>query len=405
MRVLLLNQFFYPDHSAAGQLATDLAEDLAAQGMEVTALASRAAYLGGGKLAATETYRGVRIVRAPGTSLGKRSIGRRLTDYATFFASATAYAIAAGPFDAVISMSTPPLVASMGALRRALRGTPFVYWLQDVYPDLAIAYGMLEPRSFAARLLEAISRWTMRRADRVVTIGEAMADGVLGKGIPASRVCVVPNWADGEQIQPVPRERNAFVRRHGLRDKRVVLYSGNMGQAHDLATVLDAARLLKDESDLVFVFVGEGVRRSEVERAARELPAIQLLPYQDRSTLADSLSAGDVHLVTQDPRSLGLIEPCKLYGIMAAGRPILYVGPPEAEAARTVRREGIGEIVENGDSAGAAAAILRLADEGGTLGNRARVAFDREYSRQQRTARIAEVVREVCGRRTAESVR
>lgn len=398
MKVLLLNQFFHPDHSAAAQLATDLAEDLAAQGFEVTALASRAAYLGGGKLAARETHRGVKIVRAPCTSLGKRSIGRRLTDYGTFFASATAYALLAGPFDVVLAMSTPPLVASMGGLRRALRGTPFIYWLQDVYPDLAIAYGLLKPRSPAASAFEALSRWTLRRADRVVTIGEAMTAGVLAKGIPASRVCVVPNWADGVQIHPVARERNAFVQRHGLLGKRVVLYSGNMGQAHDLTTVLEAARLLRDRSELAFVFVGDGVRRSEVERAAQELPSIKLLPYQDRASLADSLSAGDVHLVTQDPRSLGLIEPCKLYGVMAAGRPVLYVGPPGAEAARTVEREGIGAVVDNGDAAAVAAAVLRLMTEGERLGARARTAFDREYSRLHRTTRIAEVIREVCAR-------
>ena len=393
MRVLLLNQFFHPDLAATAQLATDLAEDLVLAGFEVTALAAQGSYLGGQRLPAREEHKGIRIERVRCTSLGKGSIARRLLDYGSFYASAAARVLATGRYDAVLAMSTPPLVATIGALRRSLRGTRFVYWLQDVYPELAVEFGVLRPGSLATRAFGAASRWTLRRADAVIVLGDAMGDRVRAKGVAPERVHVVPNWADERAIRPVPHAENAFRRAHGLDGKRVVLYSGNMGRAHDVATVLQAARQLREEQDLVFLFIGDGAKRPEVEAAARELPSVRLLPYQPRETLAESLSAGDVHLVTQEPFTVGLIEPSKLYGVMAAGRPVLYVGPPETEAGRTVVRERIGEVVANEDGSTAVAALRRLLQSDAELGARARGAFLQGYTRANRTAQIADILR------------
>lgn len=395
MKVLLLNQFFHPDLAATAQIATDLAEDLAAQGLEVTALAAQGTYLGSARLPREETYRGVRIVRVPCTSLGKASIARRMADYGSFFLSAAARVLAGTRHDVVVAMSTPPLVASLGGAARALRGTRFVYWLQDVYPELAVEFGVLSPGSLAARGFDAVSRWTLRRADAVVVLGEAMAQRVRGKGVSSKRVHVIPNWADGAAIRPVGHDTNDFRREHGLDGKRVVLYSGNMGRGHDMGTILDAARRLRDVSDVVFLFVGEGAKRREVEAAARELANVKVLPYQPRERLAESLSAGDVHVVSQDRCTEGLIEPSKLYGVLAAGRGVLYVGPPGSEVARTISAEGVGEVVANGDGASAAAALDRLLGQTEAIGVRARAAFDREYDRRHRTARFAELLRAV----------
>jgi colanic acid biosynthesis glycosyl transferase WcaI len=395
VKVLLLNQFFRPDLSATAQLATDLAEDLVASGLEVTALATRGSYQGGGRLPGSELHRGVRVERVRCTSLGKSSIPRRLLDYVTFYLSAAARVHAGPRYDVVIAMSSPPLVATLGAMLRRVRGTRFVYWLQDVYPELAIEFGVLRASSPAARALDAISRSTLRSADAVVVLGEAMAELVRAKGVEPSRVHVVPNWADEHALRPVPREANEFRRAHGLEGKRVVLYSGNMGRAHDLTTLLGAARLLRGEPDLVFLFVGGGAKRGEVELAARDLPSIRLLPYQPREGLSESLSAGDVHVVTQAPFTVGLIEPSKLYGVMAVGRPVLFVGPPGTEAARTVEREGIGEVVACGDPASAAAALRRLLQRGSELGPRARTAFERGYSRSLRTSRFGDLIRSI----------
>jgi glycosyltransferase involved in cell wall biosynthesis len=268
-----------------------------------------------------------------------------------------------------------------------------VYWLQDVYPELAVELGVLRARSPAARAFDALSRWTLRRADAVIVLGDAMADRVRAKGVDASRIQVVPNWADEDAIRPVQADVNEFRRSHGLDGKRVVLYSGNMGRAHDLKTILGAARVLRDDPDLRFVFVGDGAKRAEVEAAARELSSIQLLPYQPREDLSESLSSGDIHVVTQEPCTHGLIEPSKLYGVMAAGRPVLYIGPPETEAARTVEREAIGAVVASGDVGSAVDAIQRLLADRESLGTRARTAFEARYHRKLRTSRFAEILR------------
>jgi glycosyltransferase involved in cell wall biosynthesis len=378
-------------------LATDLAEALVAAGHRVTVLAARGGHRGGQRLPARETWRGVEILRVGGTSFGKRSIAGRLSDYATFFISALVTAFSLPRHDVVIATTAPPLVASIGALLRALKGTRFVYWTQDVYPELAVAFGLFGARSPLSWCFERISRAALRRADGVVVLGHLMAERVAAKGVAAGRIHVIPNWADGAGVRPVPREANQFRCVNGLDGKRVVLYSGNMGRGHELTTLLEAARRMCVEDDLVFAFVGAGAKRGEVEAVARELPSVRLFPFQPREQLSESLSAGDVHVVTMDPRTLGLLEPSKLYGVMAAGRPVLVIGPSSSEVAQTVLREGFGEVVANGDVEGVVKALGRLLNTSESLGQRARQAFDRAYDRPHRTSALAALLESVEG--------
>jgi glycosyltransferase involved in cell wall biosynthesis len=393
VHLLLLNQFFYPDVSAAAQLATDLAEDLVSYGFRVSAIASRGTYLGGERLAASEEHRGIRIIRPRSSSFGKGSVAARLADYGSFFVGAFARLGTMEKPDVVLAMSTPPFVAAIPAAMRALRGTRFVYWAQDLYPELAVEFGVLRRASPETRALESVSALILRRADAVITLGEAMAARLVGKGAPPDRVHIVPNWADPAAIGPIQREMNPFRTAHGLQDQRVVLYSGNMGRGHDIETILAAAETLRSRSDVTFLFIGDGVKRPLVERSARDNPQVRLLPYQPRKALSSSLSAGDLHLITQDACTVGLMEPSKLYGAMAVGRPVLFVGPNASEIARTVRREQIGDIASNGDVRGTTAAIERLLGDGPAMGERARIAFERSYSRKTRTAEIARVLR------------
>jgi glycosyltransferase involved in cell wall biosynthesis len=398
MRILLLNQFFHPDLSAVAQLAADLAEDLVAGGHEVTALAARGTYLGHERLPRSGEWRGVRIIRVTATSFGKRSLVGRLVDYASFYGAAALRALSLPRYDLVVATTAPPLVASIGALLRAVKGTRFVYWMQDVYPELAVEFGVIGARSLPVRGFELLARATLRRADAVVVLGSAMGQRVRAKGVEPQRVHILPNWADAEGVRPIVPEANVFRREHGLEGKTVVLYSGNMGRGHDMRTLLEAARVLRDRSDLVFAFIGDGAKRAEVEAAGRDLPSIRLFPYQPRERLAESLSAGDLHVVTQDACTLGLIEPSKLYGVLAAGRPVLFIGPAESEAAATVLREGVGSVVANGDIAGTVRAIIELSPRSAELGARARSALERTYSRAHRTAAFSAILREVTQR-------
>jgi glycosyltransferase involved in cell wall biosynthesis len=395
MRVLLLNQFFYPDLAAAAQIATDLAADLVAGGFEVTALASRGNYLGGKKLAAHDLHRGVEIVRLPAASFGKRTLFHRAMDYASFYAAAASRLVTLPKHDVLIALTTPPLIAATGLVAKALKGTRLVYWVQDLYPDVAVAFEVLRLGSLAARTMAAASRMVMRRADAVVALGEEMRDRCIGAGARPERTVVIPNWSDPFVVRPVAPDANGLRQQLANGAHTVVMYSGNIGRGHDIATLISAVRLLRDLREISFVFIGDGASRRELEVASRELPNLRLAPYQARAKLSESLSAGDLHLISLLPEVEGLIEPSKLYGIMAAGRPALFVGPPGSEVARTIEREHCGRVFRNGDAEGLAAAIRDLAVdpvEREAMGRRARAALEQRYSRSVATARFRELL-------------
>lgn len=399
MKVLFLNQFFHPDHSATSQIATDLAEDLVSAGIEVTALAGRGSYLGGQQLPARDEHRGIKIIRASATSLGKRTLLHRGIDYASFYATAGAALARLPRHDVIIAMTTPPLIAAAAAAIKGPKRGQLVYWVQDLYPEVAVAFGALGSHSPMTRLMTATSRAVMRRSDRVVALGEVMGQRCVAAGADPDRVCVIPNWADGEALRPVEHASNGLREELAMGARTIVMYSGNMGRAHDIATLLEAARRLRERSDIAFVFIGDGAKRVEIESVARELPNVRLAPYQPRERLSESLSAGDLHLIGLSPEIEGLIEPSKLYGIMAVGRPALFVGPAGGEVARTIVRHDCGRVLRNGDSAGLAATISELADvpeARSAMGARARAALELHYSRRVATARFKSMLDELC---------
>jgi glycosyltransferase involved in cell wall biosynthesis len=263
--------------------------------------------------------------------------------------------------------------------------------VQDLYPEVAVALGALAARSAGARAMAALSRALLARSDRVVVLGEAMRERCIAAGAAPERTVVLPNWADPAEIRPVLHLENPLRRELAGEAATLVLYSGNLGRAHDLETPLAAARLLRERRDLAFLFAGDGARRGEVERAARELPGVRLAPYRPRASLSDALSAGDVHLVTLAPGLAGLVEPSKAYAAMAVGRPALYVGPEGSEVARTILAEGCGVAVANGDADGLARALAGLAadpDRRAAMGARGRRAVEERLGRAAATARF-----------------
>jgi colanic acid biosynthesis glycosyl transferase WcaI len=394
VKTLLLNQYFHPDLSATAQIATDLANDLAASGVEVSALASRGNYLGGPALPRRERYSGVEVVRTSATSFGKRTLLHRATDYASFYVTASAALARLPRHDVIIALTTPPLIAAAGLIGKALKGSKVVYWVQDLYPEVALALGALESGSIA-RMMSAMSRTAMRRSDCVVTLGDAMRDRCIASGAAPERTVVIPNWSDADAIRPVQPHDNPLRNELAQGARTLVMYSGNMGRGHDVPTLLEAARRLRERADIAFVFIGDGAKRVDVEVAARELPNVRLVPYQPRDQLAFSLSAGDLHLIALSPELEGLMEPSKLYGIMAAGRPALFVGPSRSEVAATIVRERCGRVHANGDAAGLAASIAELADDNlqrRAMGERARAALVARYSRRVATSRFRSVL-------------
>jgi glycosyltransferase involved in cell wall biosynthesis len=388
MHLIILNQFFYPDHSATSQLMTELAESLVERGVCVTALAGRGRYNGGEGLPRCEDYRGVRIERAWATSFGKRSGLGRLSDYFSFYVGASWRLLRSPRHDIVMALTTPPLIGLIALVIGRLRGMRVVMLVQDVYPDIAVALGTLSSRNPVTVLLNYLSRSILRGADRIIVLGECMKERVVAKvgQDAAAKIDVIHNWADGAEIKPLGVEPNPFVGEHKLEGKFVVLFSGNLGRVNEFKTILSAALRLRDRDDIVFLFIGDGAKAFEIERYACEnsLSNIRLLPYQPRGMLRYSLGAGHALLVTLADGLAGLSVPSKTYVSLASGRPVLFVGDSRSDVARLVRENGCGEVVEPGDARRLSEVIEAWASDRTMLermGVKARSLFETRFGR------------------------
>ena len=392
MRVVILNQFFYPDHSATSQLMTELAESLVERGVAVTALAGRGLYNGSKEsLPAQETHKGVRIVRAWSTGFGKRSTPGRVADYLSFYLGAIWSLLRLPQHDIVMALTTPPLIGLVALLIGRLRGMRIIALVQDIYPDVAVALGALRADVPTTRLFDWLNRLVLSRSDRVIVLGECMRSRVLEKiGVEASdRIDVIHNWADGALIESgQSRAQNPFALEHELHQRFVVMFSGNFGLVNEFGTVLEAARVLRERTDIVFLFLGDGVKRVELEQYVErhQLTNIRLFPYQSRAMLPHSLAAGSVQLVTLAEGLAGLSVPSKTYGILAAGKPILFVGDAKSGVAELICQHECGAVIPSGDSVRLAAVLEEWAgdnDKVEAMGVAARQLFEARFDRPQ----------------------
>lgn len=388
--LLFVNQHYWPDVAATGQMLTDLAEHLAAEGFDVHVLTGSAHYAGGDVAAPqTETRAGVTIHRVQTTAFGRGSHAGRLLDYLSFYVVVLARTVAGRRFDRVILLTTPPLLGTVGALARTLRGVRYGIWSMDLHPDAEEALGMLRAGRPLARALHVLNTWGYRRADFIVDLGRHMQARIAAKGVPAERLHTIPVWNSADEVQPAAQGASPMRAELGLAaDTFVVMYSGNAGLAHCFDEVVAAMTHLRDRPDIAFVFVGGGPRRREIEAAAAADPGLRVhqLGYVPREQLDDALALGDAHLLTLRTDMAGIAVPSKLFGIMAAGRPVLMVGPLASEPAEAIRTHDLGVVVEPGPDGGAALAdaIVRLAsdpDEVAAMGRRARAVFLETYER------------------------
>lgn len=357
---MFVNRVFPPDRGATGRCLSDLAERMASMGWRVTVVAD-----GRG---ASDAPPGVTVRRAGGDGPVKAredtSSDARLTvrGYLAAAARLVQRALRLPRHDVVVTMTDPPLLACAGPLIAARHGAAAIHWSQDVFPALLPVLGVRLPDPLA-RVVERVSVQALRRHDAVVAIGRCMARRLAGAGVPADRITVLPNWPD-PRIRPVPRAGNPFRLEHGLGDRFTVAYSGNMGLAHPMDAVLDAAVLLaRSDPAVQLLLIGEGRRRAALAEGVerRRLKNVRLLPYQPRNRLAESLSAADLHLATMETRAEGLLVPSKVAGALAAGRPCLFLGPAGSEAAAML--EGCGRRLAPDDAAGLAEAIRRYAHD------------------------------------------
>lgn len=401
-RLIFVNRYFHPDISATSQMLSDLAFGIAAgnTAYDVHVVCSRQLYEDAAhRLPGEQTIAGVQVHRVPTTRFGRGSLSGRAVDYLSFHAAAAwrlMRLVRSG--DVIVAKTDPPLISVVCALVAKLRDARLINWLQDVFPEVAERLEAAPIPAVLMRSLLALRDWTLRQADRNVVIGAVMQRRLQDRGIGAGCLRIIENWAELPVGQPQSPEASRLRTELGLQDSFVVQYSGNLGRAHDIGTVLAAAQALRAHAGLVFLFVGGGARLGELQRAVTDRGLTHLfrfLPYQPREALADSLAAGDVHLVSLDPALEGLIVPSKIYGIFAAGRPTLFIGSPHGEIAEKLRAWRCGITVRPGAGEELAAAVLRLREDAATrhtMGAAARQIYLDGHTAAHATARWLQVI-------------
>lgn len=402
MRLIIANRFYAPDESATSRMVASLATGLAARGHQVHVVASQHYHNRPDRMGPNEFCAGVRVHRVWMSSLGYKGLWGRALDYLTFHMNVIwRIRRLARKGDAIIACTDPPLLSVTVMLATLGTGAILVNWLHDLYPEVATQLGVLDERRLMVRLLLWLRNVSLRRARRNVTPIPRMAEFLSARGISYGSFAVIRQWADGTSIQPVEPAKNRLRREWCLQDKFVVGYSGNFGRVHDFNTILEAAERLRDRRDVVFLFVGDGPRKGAVEHEVRRrgLGHVVLKPLQPREGLAETLSVADVHLVSLLPELENCCVPSKFYGILAVGRPILFVGDTGGELGQTIRDAKCGASVDVGDGARLAQVICQFAEsdvERREMGARARQTFESAFSESVGVGTWHQLLKEIC---------
>ena len=358
MHILLLNEYYPPDTSATAKMAMHVAETLA-KSHQVTVVAGRPSYdpdeFYPYKLLRSDTRNGVVVERVGSTAYPRHQMKRRVSNYLSYLALAVPRALAIRP-DVVLAMTDPPVAGIAGAFIARLAGRPFVYNIRDLYPDMAIGGDIVRPNSWASRW-EKMHRSALKRAARVIVLGDDMRNRILAKGVAPERVVVVRDGTSFPASMPLQSDPVVQEIRSGF--PFVALHAGNLGFYGAWGTLLRAAEMLRNEN-AALVFVGDGANRASLEASAAGSPNVRFLPFRPYEQVPHVMMAGDVHIVTIKRGLEGVVVPSKLYSILAAGRPVLAVAPDSSDTARIVTESGCGLAADPDDPAAVAKAICEL---------------------------------------------
>jgi glycosyltransferase involved in cell wall biosynthesis len=365
-------------------------------------------------LPAHERIRNVEIHRVWSTSLGRDNLALRALDFATFYVTAfLRLLLLAKRDDIIVAKTDPPLIAVVAAPVALLRGAILVNWFQDVFPEAAEATGLAgRTGKVLFRAARSLRNWSIRRASLNVALGELMAERLREAGTRECPVVVRPNWSDGDLVYPVAASDNSLRLAWNLDGKFVVGYSGNLGRVHELDALLAAMSYVAAEDlngarpSIAFLFIGGGAHypRLHQEIAHRQLKNVHFKPYQPSERLAESLSLPDVHLISLRPQLEGIVVPSKLYGILAAGRPAIFIGDDNGEVARCLRRTDCGLTVLPSEGRALAKHIISLAENpkrAAEMGRRARSSFEAQFDKRIAIAEWTHLLSGVSARQPA----
>lgn len=404
MRVIFVNRYFHPDQSATSRMVSALAFGLARHGTDVAVLASRSRHDDPGSvLPGRETCSGVDVFRLSTTRFGRHSLPGRALDYLSFHGMAFAWLLRhVRRGDVVVVCTDPPLISLGCGLPVRLRGGHMVNWIMDLFPETAVELGLFRRAPFLGRFATYLRDRSIVRSRLSICPTERMADFLRSRGVPADRIKVLHHWSDAAEIHPIAKERNPLRAAWGYRNTFVVGYSGNFGRAHEFATLIDAATLLKDRADIGFLMIGGGYRLASVMAAVRErgLTNVTFKPLQPAERIAESLGVPDLHVVSLLPHLEHCIIPSKFYGILAAGKPTLFIGDPEGSVAAVIDAHRCGVTVPIGAAERLAEAITELAaapERVAAMGALARSVLEADYAYERALASWRGLFRALAG--------
>jgi colanic acid biosynthesis glycosyl transferase WcaI len=382
LHIVLINQFFWPDGAPTGLLLEDVARELTQNGCRVTVICSHGSYHEPRHDAAPP----VRILKVPALPYSRSRVGRMLS-WITFLVWASLRSLFLGRVDVVLTMTSPPGLSAIGAMLKRLRGSRFWIWEMDLYPDVAMALGAIQKDSRLANLIARLMHHFRTRADGIIAIGPCMRERLLEHGLDANKVVVAENWSDSQLIQPCD-----FPSLDPLR----ILYSGNLGLAHETDTISKVILRLRESKHVHFTFAGGGSRQREVrEICEREnIANVDFEPYVDRPNLSARLAHCHLGLVTLRPGCEGTLIPSKVYSLLAAGRPILYIGPPGSTLAH-LAEQGCGWHRQPGDVEGIISLLEQLSSDQQLLNAaslQARRLFRMKYDKPQGAGRVVDLL-------------
>jgi len=395
VRVLLLNLYYPPDTSATAKMARNVVDALSSS-HNVTVLCGRPSYDPTERRAwrfyRTEFAGRTRIIRAGSTDFPRFEMKKRVVNYLSYVALAIPRAVFA-PCDVVVAMTDPPFQGIVGAIVAMLKRKPFVYNIRDLYPDMALGGAIVEPGRLA-RIWERLHRWALRRGTRVIVLGEDMRARIVAKGVEAARVVIV---RDGAEIlppnTPFPSPDPEVVRAIRGNFSFVIVHAGNLGFYGAWNTLVTAARNLANEG-VGLVFVGDGAQRSQIEAVAAGSSNIRFLEFFPASKIPSVLAAADAHVITVKRGLEGVVVPSKMYGILAAGKPIVAVAPKETDAVSLGIQQGFAVAADPDRPAEVVDAVHSLASDPNKLramGEAARVAAP-DYDRVKELQKFVEII-------------
>jgi glycosyltransferase involved in cell wall biosynthesis len=395
VRVLLLNLYYPPDTSATAKMARSVVEALSIS-HNVTVLCGRPSYDPTERRAwrpyRTEFAGRVRIMRAGSTDFPRFDMKKRVMNYLSYVGLAIPRALFA-PCDVVVAMTDPPFQGIVGAIVALLKRKPYVYNIRDLYPDMAVGGAIVEPGRLA-RIWEKLHRWALRRATRVIVLGEDMRARIVGKGVEPARVLIV---RDGAEIlpsnTPLPVPDPEVVRAIRGNFSFVLVHAGNLGFYGAWNTLVTAARNLASEG-LGLVFVGDGAQRSQIEAIAAGSGNIRFLQFFPASKIPSVLAAADAHVITVKRGLEGVVVPSKMYGILAAGKPIVAVAPKETDAVSLGIQRGFAVAADPDCPAEVVNAVRAMASDPNKLramGEAARAAAP-DYDRVRELQKFVEII-------------